>query len=673
MVKTSLFRLSLGLLVVFLTACSGVSITVTSPDPNTIYTEVPEFAVSWEGADTSEGFVAKLNGRDITDRFVIEGNTATLSDQTLMSDLRHNKNLFTVNLGTSFASKVNRNFTVDLKGPQVQIVTTTEEVGVSTTAVGTVWDPSGVASMSFQVSNGTTGPVTINEDGTFTVEMPYSDSNEIVFTATDNIGQVSTTTFNRSAEDTIGETLNFRANVQALTVISEVAPDLIAAVDLPSYLVSDKALVEVPILLDKVRVYIDDAAMSVPDVNVAPSSTEGMDVDMDLTIADLDMQMRICYDSILLPEICQEAFVDSTSLFADVTADLGADSDGMITVNDMIIDFNVEGLDIGLNLFNMSALGISIPDILQPITDSLINIFGNVFVDLLRPVLDNILTLVLGEVPIAFNLSLHYDGEATARNLNVGTYFNDIYREGDALVMTMGLNNDVFPYEGINDPLGVRTFGFHAPESLVTPSNRESDFVLGMSASFLNHMLHDLYVAGMINVDVPLGTVNGKPAFARLSPKEPPFMSIEEFDLGMAELHVWNFDVVVEIQKDATDASLGFDTFFNASLNMDVPLDITAPGDGTLGIELSNQLSIEVNDLVMVIDLGVGENFINSILTEAAGPMMIGLSDAMSQIQLPSILGMNIIPVEIWADKANGTFVIAGDMEMAPEIPAELQ
>ncbi|MCG8313751.1 MAG: hypothetical protein MI976_11090 [Pseudomonadales bacterium] len=665
MMKNALSNLCLGFLLALVVAgCSSITLYVDTPEADIVYTDVPQFSVRWEGGGSAEQFSASLNGFNITDRFTVDETSATLTDPSLISEMRHNKNLFIASQGST---RIERTFIMDLKGPQIQVLSTTETEGVNTYVEGIVSDPSGVASLSFSASNGQSGAITLNEDNTFSLDLAYADPNEVVFTATDNIGQTSTATFYRTADGALGNTLNFRADIDAFTVISEIAPDLIAELDLASMLVSDEPLAEINVLIGDIEVYIDDAAMSVPLVDIMAATQNGMDMDLDLQVEDLDLQLRMCFDPIIGFTICQEAFVESTALFADITIDLGADNDGNLTVADMVMDFDITGLDIGLNLFNVDGWGIGIPDILQPLTDAMINAFGNLFVDILRPLLDDILTAVLGEVPLGVTMSLQYPGEETPRTLDIGTFFNDITREGDELVMTMGLNNDITPHD-VTDPLGIRTFGFGPAASLTTPGGIETNFAFSLSASFFNHLLHDIYKAGIINVDVPVASIGGKPAYARLVPNEPPHMSIEDYDLGMAELHIWNFSLLVEIQNDAEDPSAGFTTLFNATLDMDVPLTLSAAGDGTLGVELSNQLSMEISNLITNGN-SASDALINGLIASASGPIVNGLSSALQQIELPAILGMKILPREIWADKENGTFIIAGDLELEEELP----
>ena len=676
MFQNAFLKLGLLLVVLIATGCKNVTVIVDSPDAETVYTDVPTFSVRWEGGGSAEEFNASLNGVDITERFAVTDTTATLTDPSLISELRHNKNLFIASQGAPAlgglvpsSSTVKRTFIADLKGPHVQVLSTTENVGVNTLVEGKVSDPSGVASLSYSTSSGQSGGVVLNEDNTFTLDLAYSDPNEVVFTATDTLGQVSSTTFYRTADGVLEETLNFRANVEALTVISEIAPDLIAALDLPALISNTQdPLVEINLLLlGSLEAFVDSAAMSVPVVDIGVPEDASMDLDLDVQVQDLDLQMRLCWNPLLLPRVCQEAFVDSTALFADVLVDLGADNEGVLTIEDLVMGFNVTGLDVGLNLFNIDSWGISLPDILLPITDALINAFGNLFVDLFRPLLDDILTAVLGEVPMAVTMNVQYPGEEEPRSIDIGTFFNDISRDGDNLVMTMGLNNNITPHSVV-DPLGIRTFGFSPATEMTTPSGADADFVFSLSASFMNHLLHDIYMSGIINADVPIGAVGGKPAFARVIPTEPPYMSIEDFGLGMAELHINNFSVAVEVQVDAEDPAAGYETYFNVTLDMVVPVSLTAPGEGTLGVEVSNQLSLTTSNLV-VSGGGLNDATINSLISTLSGPIVNGLSNALQQIQLPTILGMNIVPVEIWADKSNGTFIIAGDLELAEELP----
>ena len=675
MMNNAFLKISSLVFVLLATGCKNVTVTVDSPDETTVYTDVPTFSVSWDEGGTAEDFYASLNGVNITDRFTVTESTATLTDQTLFNELRHNKNLFVASQGTPTigsllpsSSTVERTFIADLKGPLVEVITTTETQGVNTVVQGRVSDPSGVQSISYSATGGQSGSITLNEDNTFTLDLNFQDPNEVVFTATDTIGQVSTTTFYRNSEGVIEETLNFRANVEALTVISEVAPDLIAELDIASYLVnSDDPLVDINLLLGHVEVYIDDAAISIPLVDIAPADQAGMDLDLALQIEDLDMQMRLCFKPLFLPSLCQEAFVDSTALFADVAVDLGASNEGTIAVDDMAMDFEITGLEVGLNLFNVDSWGIGIPDILQPVTDALINAFGNLFVDILSPLLDDIITAVLGGVPMAFTMNVAYAVDEAPRTLDVGAYFNEITRDGDQLVMTMGLNNNVTIHENVNDPLGVRTFGFGPATSMITPNGSDTDFVFSLSASFLNHLLHDVYMAGIINADIPMGNINGKPAMARLVPNEPPYLSIEEFNLGMAELHISNLAMVVEVQVDAEDPSAGYTNYFNLNMDLAVPVTLSA-GEGTLGVEVSNQLSLTMSNLVIA-GAALDDSIINALVNAASGPLVNGVSSALQQITLPAVLGMNIVPVEIWADKNNGTFIIAGDLELAEETP----
>lgn len=684
MIREAFLKLSVSLLVVFATGCSDVVVTIDSPDEETVYTDVPDFSVSWEGGGSAADFTASLNGVDITDRFDVTETTATLTDPTLSGELRHDRNLFVAVQGQDLfgglipmSSRAEARFIVDLKGPRVQVDSTEETVGVNTFVNGFVSDPSGVDTLSFTDSTGASGGITIEEDNTFTLNLGYRDPNKIVFTATDNIGQVSTSTFYRSTAAAISndapvpneltQTLDFRADIDALTVISAVAPDLIAELDIAAELVSPDPAVDIGLLLLDVEVFIDDAQMSIPIVDIASSQTNGFDLDLNIVIEDLDLDMRICVNPLFLPRLCQEAFVNTTSLIADAIVDLGASGVGELVMNDMLFDYQINGLEPGLNLFNLDALGIGLPDILQPITDALVNLIGNFLVDVLRPLLADIITDVLGSVPLTIAMEIQYAHEETPRLIDITAFFKDIVRDDDDLVMTMGLRNTLTLHD-VTDPLGVRTFGFAPPTSTFTPNNGEADFTFALSASFLNHLLHDLYLAGILNVDIPVGNIDGKPAFARLVPNEPPHMSIEEFDLGMAELSIWNFAMVVEVQTDPVDPDLGFDTLFSATLDMDAPITIVATGGNALAIEISNQLSLEIVDLVTEGEAGEA-TVINGLLSAVSGPIVNALTAALQQIELPEILGMNILPVEVWADKTNGTFIIAGNLELAEELP----
>lgn len=685
MIREAFLKLCVSLLVVFATGCSNVVVTIESPDEETVYTDVPSFSVSWDENGTAADFSAQLNGVDITDRFDVTETGATLaSDPTLASELRHDRNAFVAIQGQDLfgglipmTSRATARFIADLKGPRVQVDSTEENVGVNTLVNGFVSDPSGVASLTFSDSTGASGAVTIEEDNTFTLNLGYRDPNEVVFTATDNIGQVSTSTFYRSTSGAIrndapvpndlSQTLDFRADIDALTVISAIAPELIAQLDIAAELVSPDPIVDIGLLLFDIEAYIDSAQMSIPIVDILSSQTNGFDLDLDILIEDLDMDMRLCVNPLIGPTVCQEAFVNTTSLSALAIVDLGASNIGELVMNDMLFDYEIIGLEPGLNLFNLDALGITIPQILQPITDALVNLIGNFLVDVLRPLLANIITDVLGSIPLTIAMEVQYAHEESPRLIDITAFFKDVVRDDDDLVMTLGLRNSLTLHD-VTDPLGVRTFGFAPPTSTITPSGPEADFTFALSASFLNHLLHDLYLAGILNVDVPVGNINGSPAFARLVPNEPPHMSIEEFSLGMAELSIWNFSMVVEAQTDPEDPSAGFDTIFSATLDMDVPLSLSAAGGNAISVDISNQLSLEVVDLVMEGE-GGDSTIINGLLSAISGPIVNALSAALQQVEIPEVGGMNILPIEVWADQANGTFIIAGDLELAEELP----
>ena len=155
MMNNAFLKISSLVFVLLATGCKNVTVTVDSPDETTVYTDVPTFSVSWDEGGTAEDFYASLNGVNITDRFTVTESTATLTDQTLFNELRHNKNLFVASQGTPTigsllpsSSTVERTFIADLKGPLVEVITTTETQGVNTVVQGRVSDPSGVQSIS---------------------------------------------------------------------------------------------------------------------------------------------------------------------------------------------------------------------------------------------------------------------------------------------------------------------------------------------------------------------------------------------------------------------------------------------------------------------------------------------------------------------------------------------
>ena len=663
--------LLLSFLALFATGCAEV--TVNSPDSDTVYTEPPtEFSVSWSNDILGNGFKAFLNGENITADFTQENSTATVPGADLADFLKHGENIFTV---SSPATRI-VSFTMDLEGPTVHI-TGTEEVGGNLEVTGYLDDPSPVVSLDYEDDNGNSGSITVT-DNAFSATIPDNDPTSITFTALDAVGQTSETTFLRTDAGLVQNTIGMRINSSALEFASAVAPDILSEVDLIALIAGDgEPVFDFSALFVTFEFFIDpdpdgagvgDPSLDVTHLNLSASGSADLRVDM--TLENAYIPTRACVDPPLLPAICVYVVLTADELsVSDVDLDVGAgtgDQFGQIVVNDASIgDLNVT--DAGLITFFFGLpIDSSVLDFLN-VTDLLVNLLSGLISDLISGPITGAIQEMLADLPLNFDIEL--DVGNGIRVVNAVGHFDEIGRENDSLLIKLGAGLTTSTPADVPEPLGIRYYGEAPNPGQQAQSGTAYDFGFALSATFMNQLLDTIYRAGMLNltIDMAEGTQGFAATRVTIDPAAPPFVSVINNALGMGSLSLHDFSMRVETKASA---EAEYELLFAATINMTAPFDLIEGEENTLGVDISTLVNIDVVSVDEEGSVPVSTSMVDTLVTLAAPFIIPTLSEVMSNIELPVILGLSVNVQEIWAEPAGGTFMVAGDLLTVEEMAA---
>lgn len=660
--------LLLSMLALFATGCAEV--TITSPDSETVYTEPPaEFNVSWENDVLGNGFKAFLNGENVTSAFTQSGSTATVPGVDLAAYLKHGENVFSV---SSPATRL-VSFTMDLEGPIVHI-TNTELVGGNLDVEGYLDDPSEILSLSYTSSNGGSGNIPLT-DNAFSAVISESDPISITFTALDGVGQSSETTFYRDSSGLIGNTLGMRINSSALDFANAVAPDLLADMDLISVLAAQGAIWEETLLglFDASLVIREhpDNSLEISQVDLAVSASS-YDLDVGLVAENIDIAGSVCMGANFFPlnllnDVCQDGSLIATRVDIETRIDVGT-SNGAITINEIAIvqdDVDFQGIQVAFNVFNIGDWEITLPaaNIFDALAETLIGLLGGL---LNGPVTDAVAE-ILADLPMAFDIEL--DVGNGPRAVTAEGYFNNFDKDASSLVLMMGTTLTTSTPADVPDPLGVRSYGSASVPAAEAQSGTEYDFSMALSSTFMNHLLDTVYKAGMLNLtlDMSDGTQGFSSMRITVDPAAPPFVSVINNALGMGSLSLHDFSMRVEIK---TSEEAEFELLFAATINMTAPFDVVSVDERHLGVDISTLVNIDVLSVDDQGSIPVTPELVDTIVTVGAPLMIPSISEVLSNIELPTILGLSVNVQELWGDEISGTFFVSGDLLTVEEMEA---
>lgn len=668
MLPRSLHFLLLSVLVLFATGCAEV--TISSPEGSTIYTEPPaEFSVSWENDILGNGFKAFLNGENVTASFTQAGSTATVAGVDLAAYLKHGENVFSV---SSPAARL-VSFTMDLEGPIVHI-TNTESVGGNLSITGYLDDPSEVVSLSYTDSNGGSGGIPLTGNA-FSALIPESNPISITFNAEDILNQTSETTFYRDSGGLIGNTLGARINASALDFANAVAPDLLADLDLIGVLAAQGTIWSETLLglFDASLVIREhpNNSLEISQVDLALSASS-YDLDVGLVAENIDIAASVCmganfFPLNLLPDVCQDGSLIASRVDIGTRIDIG-NSNGAIVINEIDIvqeEVDFQGIQVAFNVFNIGDWEITLPaaNIFDALAETLIGLIGG----LLNGPLTDAVADILADLPMEFDIQL--DVGNGVREVTAEGYFNNFEKDANSLLLMMGTTLTTSTPADVPDPLGVRTFGSATTPDSAAPSGTEYDFSMSLSSTFMNHLLDTVYRAGMLalTVDLAEGTQGFSGMRITVDPAAPPFVSVNDNALGMGSLSLHDFSMRVETK---VSAEAEYELLFAATINMTAPFDVIPVDERHLGVDISTLVNI---DVISVDEQGatpVSAELVDTIVTLGAPVVIPSVSQVLSNIELPSILGLSVSVQEIWSDQPTGTFLVAGDLLSVEEMAA---
>jgi len=640
--KTNFTQLFAMLVVLVVTGCSNLSLTIENPhDDGTVYTGDIPMSAYWVGGELEpDQFRASLNGLDITEFFIVGPTSATIEPGVdLRSKLRDGVNTLRVTVDgphlpmllVSNNSKFVQ-FLADKHGPEIHIVnvdvkraqeevvtevtteldrpwwcwadwlpgceirTETEEVitvvDTSTfTVEGYVRDPSGLESVSHTIREATP-PFNLLSDNTsmtqidgenFSFQLPekayYANTPVLIeITATDGLGRISKQTFHRAASGELPSSVSVRDKGSIPFALNSLIRRYGPGI------IEDlmgNGLVDLVPGFD-----IGVASLRVrglQNLSIAESSyvrySDESNYDMEGLLAVSNLDIQ--FEACVIILGCGSIFANVPEVGVDFKFGIeGTNDERIARLNGFQTGVHVPSVGVGVNIIGIT---ISTPGFVNSLIGRVVDITADFALSFLNqgwlPLVEHTVNTLLAHFIFEFQIGLINDD--IPRNACTRFFLEDFHVEDGEMILEAGIAMQAGDFAN-RDGLGVRVTQYTPTPDRISADGDEYELVASISTNIVNQVLFGMHEAGFLDIRLPnLIVLNGRTLSARVSPMSPAHFSLRQFDLGTSEFHIWDLEIAIDALIDENDPEAGYETLASGIIRIDVPLDFAVTADVT--------------------------------------------------------------------------------------------